>query len=175
LDKGSQKLHFELKAEMGILRQNIYPNFNFKKLETTFEPNKYSTNSIKKLLIDMNQTESEKSFFLSYAQTFKMAVEEVPVIIPQAWMQWYSLPKRNLRENNSSHVDKLYRIDFVAFWNNKRFAILVDDVSHYAKKNGTSWIADEESYSKKLKEDRKLRKEKWQVSVSVIGKLEIVS
>jgi hypothetical protein len=57
----------------------------------------------------------------------------------------------------------LYRVDFVTFWNNKRYAILVDDISHYGKKGTQNWIADEEAYSNRLKEDRKLRKEKWEV------------
>lgn len=52
----------------------------------------------------------------------------------------------------------------MAFWNNKRYVILVDDISHYAVKNDeSSWDASEENYSKRLKEDRKLRKEGWQV------------
>lgn len=51
----------------------------------------------------------------------------------------------------------------MAFWNNKRHVILVDDISHYAVKRNAKWDADEESYSKRLKEDRKLRKENWKV------------
>jgi very-short-patch-repair endonuclease len=92
-----------------------------------------------------------------------MVEKSVPVLIPQAWIQWHSFPKKNLRSTDSLHVDDIYRVDFVAFWNNQRFCILVDDISHYAVKNGKKWLADEESYSKRLKEDRKLRKEGWQV------------
>jgi hypothetical protein len=51
----------------------------------------------------------------------------------------------------------------MSFWNNKRFAILIDDISHYAKKNYSYWNADQEKYSMRLKEDRKLRKERWNV------------
>jgi hypothetical protein len=87
----------------------------------------------------------------------------VPALVPQAWTQWHSSPKRDLREIDSRHSDELYRIDFVAFWDNKRYAILVDDIGHYAHKYGERWMANEESYSKRLKEDRKLRKEQWQV------------
>ena len=41
--------------------------------------------------------------------------------------------------------------------------ILVDDISHYAVKPQSIWLAHEESYSKRLKEDRKLSRENWQV------------
>ena len=51
----------------------------------------------------------------------------------------------------------------MAFWNNKRFAIQVDDISHYAVKRDNKWFADEESYSRTLKDERDLRKQDWQV------------
>jgi hypothetical protein len=55
-------------------------------------------------------------------------------------------------------------VDFIAFWEYKRFAILIDDIGHYGIKNSNGvFIADEEQYSKRLKEDRKLRKDKWEV------------
>lgn len=63
-----------------------------------------------------------------------MADTNVPVLIPQAWIQWHSLTKKYLSSNTSLHPEDIYRVDFVAFWNNKRFAIQVDDISHYAVK-----------------------------------------
>jgi very-short-patch-repair endonuclease len=60
-------------------------------------------------------------------------------------------------------VDELYRVDFVAFWDNHRYAILIDDISHYATKRSNQWLADEESYSDRLREDRKLQTEGWRV------------
>ena len=39
----------------------------------------------------------------------------------------------------------------------------VDDISHYAIKRGNQWIADEETYSKRLEEDRKLQAEGWNI------------
>lgn len=164
-DKGIQKLSFVVKKGMGLLKKDVYPNFNFRKLEASFGVDE-STNQevIKKALVNMNQTPSEKEFFRSYANTFKMANPDIPTLIPQAWVQWHSQPKKNLRLVDSKHTDELYRIDFVAFWNHKRYAILVDDISHYGKRgNSNLWLADEEGYSKRLKEDRKLRKEGWEV------------
>ncbi|WP_242578256.1 hypothetical protein [Chroococcus sp. FPU101] len=111
----------------------------------------------------MNQTELEKKFFIEYAKKLKMAKTNIPVLIPQAWIQWHSQSKKNLRAISSTHSDEIYRVDFVAFWNNKRYVILVDDISHYAIKQDSRWKADEETYAKRLKEDRKLRKENWQV------------
>src|SRR5258707_14585196 len=111
----------------------------------------------------MNQTEAEKEFFIEYARSFEMALNDVPVLVPQAWIQWHSMTKANLRAEGSTIADELYRIDFVAFWKNRRYAVLIDDISHYGKSNERGWYADEESYAKRLKEDRKLRKEQWQV------------
>ena len=103
-------------------------------------------------------------FFNAYEKKYNMTTEEVPVLVPQAWIEWHSKTKTNLRNEGSAYKDNLMRVDFVAFWKDKRFAILVDDISHYGKKNALGrWEADEEQYSKRLKEDRKLRKESWEV------------
>ena len=105
-----------------------------------------------------------ENFFVKYAKYFNMAYSaNIPALLPQAWIQWHSQPKRNLRAENSNHADDLYRVDFVTFWDNKRYVILIDDISHYAKKNKKFWCANEEQYSNRLKEDRKLRKEGWSV------------
>ncbi len=132
-------------------------------LEALYGLTSLTNKKFKQALVDMNQSEYEKQFFLKYAKKFDMANKDIPVLIPQAWIQWHSQIKKNLRAISSAHKDELYRVDFVAFWENKRYVILVDDISHYAIKNNSRWYADEESYSKRLKEDRKLRKENWQV------------
>jgi hypothetical protein len=41
-------------------------------------------------------------------------------------------------------------VDFVAFWNNRRYAILIDDISHYGVKMAGRWDASEQEYSKRL-------------------------
>jgi very-short-patch-repair endonuclease len=48
----------------------------------------------------------------------------------------------------------IHRVDFVAFWNNKRFVICIDDSNHYAT---------EEKYSNTLNETRMLMSEGWSV------------
>ena len=161
--KGSQSLKYELQNGVGLLEGKIYPNFSFKMLENLYGMNKSTNKALKDALVNMNQSKYEKTFFLQYARKFEMADNDVPVLIPQAWIQWHSLSKRNLRSISSTYVDEIYRVDFVAFWNNKRYVILVDDIGHYALKRDSIWYADEESYSNRLKEDRKLRKEDWQV------------
>ena len=92
-----------------------------------------------------------------------MRSTDIPVLIPQAWIQWHSKTKQDLRSTASSYADELYRVDFVAFWDNRRYAIPIDDISHYAKRSGKTWEASEVEYSKRLREDRKLRKTGWQV------------
>jgi len=163
-DKGGQSLQFEWQTGLGIISPNcdVYPNFDFKKLGTSYGLDLFTDSKLRQAITDMNQTEYEKSFFLSYARKFDMANKSVPVLIPQAWIQWHSVAKKNLRSTSSLHKDEIYRIDFAAFWNNKRYVILVDDISHYAIRDN-KWIASEEAYAKRLKEDRKLRKEGWEV------------
>ena len=142
-NKGSQKLQFGLKQGMWILEEGIYPNFSFQHLVAMLGANEDTDIAIKKSLVSMNQTDSEKAFFLAYAHACNMGKSDIPVLIPQAWVQWHSLPKRDLRATDSSHTDELYRIDFVSFWKNRRFAILVDDISHYSMKQGNIWKAND--------------------------------
>ena len=164
-EKGVQKIKFVIVNGMGILKKDVYPNFNFRKLESAFQVDEYTNKNLRKSLANMNQTDKEKTFLIRYAKTFKMVEENIPTLIPQAWIQWHSQTKKDLRQHDSKHSDDLYRVDFVAFWHNQRYAILIDDISHYGKKKnqGKYWFADEENYSKRLKEDRKLRKEGWEV------------
>ncbi len=160
---GTQTLKYVIESGLGLLTGKIYPDFSFKMLEALYGLNESTNLALKKSLVNMNQSQYEKDFLIAYAQKFDIANRDIPVLIPQAWIQWHSQSKKNLRSISSSHADELYRVDFVAFWNNKRYVILVDDISHYAVKKYSKWDADEESYAKRLKEDRKLRKENWQV------------
>lgn len=162
-EQGSQRAYFEDEPEIGIIRDNVYPNFTFEDLRSRLEGKPIAQGSLAKVLTAMNQTEWEKNFFTSYASEYGMWYNKVPVLIPQAWIQWHSKPKRDLREKMSSYADDLYRVDFVAFWNWRRFAILIDDIRHYGVQLAGRWDASEEAYSKRLKEDRKLRREGWQV------------
>jgi hypothetical protein len=161
--EGGQSLNFELKTGIGIIWRDVYPNFDFQLFQSASGITSDTNLALKKALMGMNQTECEKVFFQSYAKCFGMADNHIPMLIPQAWIQWHSLPKRTLRSLNRSLADELYRVDFVAFWKNQRYAILVDDISHYAVKDANRWIADEESYSKRLEEDRKLQAEDWKI------------
>jgi len=162
-ERERQTLKYELQDGLGLLKEKVYSNFSFRMLEAFYGLDNSTNLVLKNALVEMNQTEYEKTFFLEYARRFGMANKDVPVLIPQAWIQWHSQPKRNLRSIGGTHGDELYRVDFVAFWNSKRYVILVDDISHYAVKQQSIWRADEQSYSKRLKEDRKLRRENWQV------------
>lgn len=161
--KGGQSLRFELKSGIGIIWRGIYPNFDFQSFQAASGITPSTNLALKKALLAMNQTECEKVFFQAYAKHFSMAENYVPMLIPQAWIQWHSLSKRVLKESKRSLADELYRVDFVAFWANQRYAILIDDISHYAVKEGQRWMADEESYSSRLKEDRKLQAEGWRI------------
>ncbi len=162
-DKGTQKIHFEETKEIGLIKDNVYPNFTYSILQKCLINTPIYNLNLQQTLTNICQTEWEKKLFNFYLENHVMWNENVPILIPQAWIQWHSNTKNELRSNNSSYADDLYRVDFVAFWNNKRYAILVDDISHYAKKNYSYWNANEEKYSMRLKEDRKLRKEGWEV------------
>lgn len=92
-----------------------------------------------------------------------MANENIPVLIPQAWIQWHSQSKKYLSPTSSLNIKDIYRVDFVAFQKNKRFAIFIDDISHYAtrKHDQETWLASEEEYYKNIQQDRRLIKEGW--------------
>lgn len=162
-ESGGQKAYFEDESQIGVIRNNVYPNFTYNQLEECLSDKPIGQRDLISTLSIMNQTQCEKAFFESYVTQYNMWSEEVPVLIPQAWIQWHSKTKRDLRAKNSRYTDQLYRLDFVAFWDCKRFAILIDGIEHYGKKVRNIWEASEEDYTKRLKEDRKLRKEGWQV------------
>jgi hypothetical protein len=161
--EGKQSLKFELKSGIGIIWRDVYPNFDFSTFQAACGINSETNLALKKALFNMNQTEYEKTFFQSYARHFGMADNHIPILIPQAWIQWHSSSKKVLQASGSSLAKELYRVDFVTFWNNHRYAILIDDISHYAIKHGNQWIVDEKTYSKRLEEDRKLQAEGWKI------------
>ena len=161
--EGKQSLKFELKSGIGVIWENVYPNFDFSIFQTACGINSETNSALKKALFAMNQTDYEKIFFQTYAKNLGMAYRDIPMLIPQAWVQWHSSSKQVLQASGRTLAKDLYRIDFVAFWNNHRYAILIDDISHYAIKRGNQWIADEETYSKRLAEDRKLQVEGWNI------------
>lgn len=161
--KGSQSLRFELKSGLGVLWQDVYPDFDFQTFQAACGIDATTNKALKVAIFNMNQTPCEKTFFQAYAKHFGMANNHVPMLVPQAWVQWHSLPKKALRAAKRPLADEIYRIDFVAFWENQRYAILIDDISHYAIKHNGQWIADEETYAKRLEEDRKLQAEGWNI------------
>ena len=161
--QGGQLLKFELQAGLGILSSNIYPNCDFHTLEETFGVNTTTNLTLKNALKYMNQTNEERDFFIAYARKFKMAERHIPVLIPQAWIQWHSHTKRKLHSLSLLDAEESYRVDFVAFWDKRRYIIFIDDIGHYAVKHGNQWIANEEVYTNNIKEERRLRRENWEV------------
>ncbi|OIP66909.1 MAG: hypothetical protein AUK43_21005 [Oscillatoriales cyanobacterium CG2_30_40_61] len=150
----SQIFKFEWKTGIGIIENNVdvYPDFTYLKLANYLKCD-INNKTLRDCLIEMNQTENEQKFFLKYGKFSQFRYNYAPILIPQAWIQWHSLPKDKLKPTHPLKDDP-YRIDFVAFWNNKRFAISIDGETHYFK---------EESYSKTLKEDRDLRQKGWEI------------
>jgi hypothetical protein len=165
-DHGFQKIEYEMDSKTMIIRDKdkVYPNFTYKKLQEICRVDSNTDEKLRDFLVEI-QTAKEARFFKYYSQKFNMKDNgEVPMLLPQSWIQWHSRNKKDLRAIDSKHADNLYRVDFIAFWEYKRFAILIDDIGHYGIKNSNGvFIADEEQYSKRLKEDRKLRKDKWEV------------
>jgi hypothetical protein len=161
--RGSQSLKFEWNHGLGIIWKDVYPCYDFQSFQTALGITSDTNLPLKKSLLAMNQTESEKLFFQAYAKHFAMADQHVPLLVPQAWIQWHSSLKKDLIARKSPMANELYRVDFVAFWENQRYAILIDDIGHYAVKRGGQWVADEETYSKRLEEDRRLQIEGWRI------------
>ena len=94
-EHGSQVAKFEESSAIGVIREDVYPDFTFEGLQSRLQGKPF-TLSIP-ALIRMCQTDREKSFFNSYASMYRMSSERVPVLIPQAWIQWHSRTKANLR------------------------------------------------------------------------------
>ncbi len=159
---GKQVIEFEAAAGIGVIHAGVYPSLNFANLRTAITGQPLVA-SLDTRLLSLIQTPTEATFFREYARKYGMFLADIPVLVPQAWIQWHSLKKDDLRAAGSSYFDDLYRVDFVAFWQNRRSAILIDDISHYGVKDVNRWDASEMRYSSRLKEDRKLRKEGWDV------------
>jgi hypothetical protein len=160
---GTQVMAFEDGPDLGVIRDGVYPDFTFAALKATVAGTPIARFKLEDKLVALIQTPRETAFFRHCVATWRMFTDKVPVLVPQAWIQWHSMVKPNLRAIGSSYADDLNRVDFVAFWRYRRFAILIDGIGHYGKQGMTCWEADEEAYSKRLKEDRKLRKEGWEV------------
>jgi hypothetical protein len=161
-EQGSQSLSFVETKGNYIIKENVYPDFTLSNLAELVDPPILILRAV--ILPGMCKDGPEKKFFSAYMEKYYRSLgNNVPILIPQAWIQWHTQTKGGLRAQGSSYADDPHRVDFVAFWNNRRFVILVDDISHYATKKGDSWFADQELYSKRLKEDRKLNREGCQV------------
>ncbi|WP_427159825.1 hypothetical protein ACQFX9_28210 [Aliinostoc sp. HNIBRCY26] len=167
LNNGTQILKFEWENGIGIINFDVYPDLTYQKLISNFNMVLGTDENFKIFLRKANQTKYEEQFFLYYANFFKMTKNNVPFLIPQAWIQWHSQSKKSLNSKTSLNSKDIYRVDFVAFWKNKRFAIFIDDISHYATPirsiNDGRWLASEEEYSNNLRQDRKLMIEGWNV------------
>lgn len=132
-EHGGQSLKFEWKHGIGIIWKDVYPCYDFQSFQTPLGITSDTNLPLKKSLLAMNQTESEKLFFQAYAKHFAMADRHVPLLIPQAWIQWHSSLKKDLIVQKSPMARELYRVDFVAFWKNQRYAILIDDILRCGK------------------------------------------
>lgn len=133
------------------------------------------------VLYNLCQTSSEKTFFEAYIRkyilpykspnqkktgytfSFNRLRDKVPMLIPQAWINWSSDNKEALNRMGYKGSNLPYRLDFIAFWNYRNFVVMIDGIEHYAQKVGNRWDAKEEKYAARLKEDRLLRMQGWNV------------
>lgn len=133
------------------------------------------------VLYNLCQTEIEKAFYKAYLTKFVLAYKQpdkhmqkyellldklkdkVPALIPQAWINWSSTNKEALRRMGYKESNLPYRLDFVAFWQSRNYVVMIDGIEHYADLVGKRWDAKEEKYAARLKEDRLLRIQGWDV------------
>ena len=104
--------------------------------------------------------DKEKHGYTIRAKSIK---DKVPALIPQAWINWSSESKDTLSRTGYKESNLPYRFDFVAFWANRKYVVMLDGIEHYAEKIGVRWDAKEEKYAARLKEDRWLRIQGWNV------------
>jgi len=89
---------------------------------------------------------------------------KVPALIPQVWINWESLTKQQVRRSGIEIDGIPYRVDFAVFWNNKKYVIQIDGVEHYGvQRVDKGWDASESRYTSRIKEDRVLQTQGWQV------------
>jgi very-short-patch-repair endonuclease len=124
------------------------------------------------------QSQPECDFFKAYIKKYAVPYQKpksdgnngirsrdlqgVPALVPQVWIKWDNQSTRSLNRMGYD-ADSPYRVDFVIFWNNKMYIVLLDGIQHYAAKVNGRWDADEETYAARLKEDRLLRLQGWEV------------
>jgi hypothetical protein len=88
----------------------IYPNFSFKNLQELCKVDSFTDENFRKSLYLMNQTSREKEFFMAYQNKFLMKENSnVPLLIPQAWIQWHSQNKKDLRAIDLNSVGYIPR------------------------------------------------------------------
>lgn len=189
--RGRQKPGFVENNSVGILRGDVYPRFDIVDFMTWCDPEERLAAYISpEFVVDglravqwtighnLCTTPSEKLFFKDYLTAFVIPfrtqvdddtfslenlVDVVPALIPQVWVRFesYSSNERNRMGYKDERMP--YRVDFVAFWNSRRYIIMIDGIEHYAKQGRGGWDADEETYAARLREDRLLRTEGWHV------------
>ena len=74
-EQGSQRAYFEDDPEVGVIRDNVYPNLTFRNLFDKLRGTPLGENTLHFILalLDMNQTGSEEKFFRSYKKQFNFA------------------------------------------------------------------------------------------------------
>lgn len=189
--KGRQKPAFVENNDVGVLRGDVYPRFDIVDFMNWCEPEKRLGAYVSPEFVveglravpwtigyNLCTTPSEKLFFEDYLSAFVIPfrtqvdestfsldnlVDVVPALIPQVWVRFesYSSNERNRMGYKDERMP--YRVDFVAFWNSRRYIIMIDGIEHYAKQGRGGWDADEETYAARLREDRLLRTEGWHV------------
>ncbi len=133
------------------------------------------------MLSNICQTVSEKLLLKAYLETFVAPharpslkpsspgldflplKDKIPALLPQAWINWRSNDREALKRMGYKYANATMRFDFVVFWQSRNFVVQVDSIEHYAEKVNERWDANEERYAARLKEDRLLRMQGWNI------------
>ena len=190
-EKGRQVVRFVGASRNGEIRKCLYPSFSFRDwtdfiydemgitwlhrlgIQDIVPEYRDGAHLVTETLVDKNAP-GEQAFWNAYFASLRDiqmgytdegwdAPDWIPALVPQVWVQWHSDSVQDLRRWGSPYASQPQRIDFAVFWNNKRYAILIDGIQHYAVKRNGIWMASEEEYSKRLAEDRFFRANDWEV------------
>lgn len=150
LDEAGDVLAFDRSIpEKGLLWRDLQTWWSEKKGLSDSEAKKDLYNRLFRSLPSNSPT--QRLIFDTYYRTFAPKVHQLPVLLPEVWLNWDPLSLRERGENALA----FQRVDFLMFFSPAtRVIIEADGRQHYANENGS---VNPEAYAKLARMNREVR------------------